>query len=243
MGKIAERMRPMITPNDIENLQFKKTPLGYSTEEVDEFLDKLVVDYEKVFKDNVKLNARANMLEEQIKRYDNMEETIKTSIMLAEKTVKETKANAEEQADNILDRAEIEAEKLIAKTVDRKTEIEQEIYALKKSYRLMKAKMRMLLESEIKLLDEDDIDDLENIPDVEAEKPQRNNERKNERKNDRRNTNDDTKKESTGGTRVEIVQEPAREEKTPLTVPQKKMDKKKAEQAEKLKVLADLFEE
>ncbi|MBO5561831.1 MAG: DivIVA domain-containing protein, partial [Firmicutes bacterium] len=55
MGKIAERMRPMITPNDIENLQFKKTPLGYSTEEVDEFLDKLVVDYEKVFKDNVKL--------------------------------------------------------------------------------------------------------------------------------------------------------------------------------------------
>ncbi|MBO5561711.1 MAG: DivIVA domain-containing protein, partial [Firmicutes bacterium] len=172
-----------------------------------------------------------------------MEETIKTSIMLAEKTVKETKANAEEQADNILDRAEIEAEKLIAKTVDRKTEIEQEIYALKKSYRLMKAKMRMLLESEIKLLDEDDIDDLENIPDVEAEKPQRNNERKNERKNDRRNTNDDTKKESTGGTRVEIVQEPAREEKTPLTVPQKKMDKKKAEQAEKLKVLADLFEE
>ena len=243
MGKIAERMRPMITPNDIENLQFKKTPLGYSTEEVDEFLDKLVVDYEKVFKDNVKLNARANMLEEQIKRYDNMEETIKTSIMLAEKTVKETKANAEEQADNILDRAEIEAEKLIAKTVDRKTEIEQEIYALKKSYRLMKAKMRMLLESEIKLLDEDDIDDLENIPDVEAEKPQRNNERKNERKNDRRNTNEDTKKESTGGTRVEIVQEPAREEKTPLTVPQKKMDKKKAEQAEKLKVLADLFEE
>ncbi len=243
MGKIAERMRPMITPNDIENLQFKKTPLGYSTEEVDEFLDKLVVDYEKVFKDNVKLNARANMLEEQIKRYDNMEETIKTSIMLAEKTVKETKANAEEQADNILDRAEIEAEKLIAKTVDRKTEIEQEIYALKKSYRLMKAKMRMLLESEIKLLDEDDIDDLENIPDVEAEKPQRNNERKNDRKNDRRNTNEDTKKESTGGTRVEIVQEPAREEKTPLTVPQKKMDKKKAEQAEKLKVLADLFEE
>jgi len=243
MGKTAERMRPMITPNDIENLQFKKTPLGYSTEEVDEFLDKLVVDYEKVFKDNVKLNARANMLEEQIKRYDNMEETIKTSIMLAEKTVKETKANAEEQADNILDRAEIEAEKLIAKTVDRKTEIEQEIYALKKSYRLMKAKMRMLLESEIKLLDEDDIDDLENIPDVEAEKPQRKNERKNEPKNDRRNTKEDTKKESTGGTRVEIVQEPAREEKTPLTVPQKKMDKKKAEQAEKLKVLADLFEE
>ena len=42
---------------------------------------------------------------------------------------------------------------------------------------------------------------------------------------------------------MEIVQEPAREEKTPLTVPQKKMDKKKAEQAEKLKVLADLFEE
>ena len=66
----------MITPNDIDNLQFKKTPLGYSTEEVDDFLDKLVVDYEKVFKDNVKLNARVNVLEEQITRYDNLEQTI-----------------------------------------------------------------------------------------------------------------------------------------------------------------------
>lgn len=231
----------MITPNDIENLQFKKTPLGYSTEEVDEFLDKLVVDYEKVFKDNVKLNARANMLEEQIKKYDSMEETIKTSIMLAEKTVKDTKANAEEQADNILDRAEIEAEKLIAKTIDRKTEIEQEIYALKKSYRLLKAKMRMLLESEIKLLDEDDIDDLENIPEEAVKKVTRE-ERKTPPKNQQRNAQRNTPKEKPAP-RAEVKQEPEQEEKKPLTVPQKKMDKKKAEQAEKLKVLADLFEE
>ncbi|MBQ6553771.1 MAG: DivIVA domain-containing protein [Firmicutes bacterium] len=239
----------MITPNDIENLQFKKTPLGYSTEEVDEFLDKLVVDYEKVFKDNVKLNARANMLEEQIKKYDSMEETIKTSIMLAEKTVKETKANAEEQADNILDRAEIEAEKLIAKTIDRKTEIEQEIYALKKSYRLLKAKMRMLLESEIKLLDEDDIDDLDNIPD-EAPKKQQRPTQKNRPENERRNQQKNAQKakpaenaEPNREAEREEKREEKQEEKTPLTVPQKKMDKKKAEQAEKLKVLADLFEE
>lgn len=232
----------MITPNDIENLQFKKTPLGYSTEEVDEFLDKLVVDYEKVFKDNVKLNARANMLEEQIKKYDSMEETIKTSIMLAEKTVKDTKANAEEQADNILDRAEIEAEKLIAKTIDRKTEIEQEIYALKKSYRLLKAKMRMLLESEIKLLDEDDIDDLENIPE-EAVKKTANEERRDTPRNQQKNTQRPVPKERPAAPRAEVKQEPVQEEKKPLTVPQKKMDKKKAEQAEKLKVLADLFEE
>lgn len=148
----------MITPNDIENLQFKKTAFGYSVDEVDDFLDKLALDYEKVFRDNVKLNSKVTMLEESLQRYDNMEETIKSSMLLAEKTAKDTRSNAKEQAENILDRAEMEAEKIIAKTYDKKAEIEEEISALKKDYRLIKAKLRMLLETELELLDEDDAD-------------------------------------------------------------------------------------
>lgn len=154
----------MLTPVDIENLRFKKTALGYSTDEVDEFLETLIVDYEKVFKDNVKLNSKIAMLEENLKRYDDMEETIKTSIMLAEKTAKETKVTAKEQAENILDRAGLEAEKLIAKTFAQKKEIEKEIFTLKKQYNILKTKMRVLLEGQLEMLSDADFNlELEDI--------------------------------------------------------------------------------
>ena len=42
----------MITPLDIENKKFSKRALnGYSTEEVDDFLDELTLDYEKIYKE------------------------------------------------------------------------------------------------------------------------------------------------------------------------------------------------
>ena len=148
----------MLTPSDIENLQFKKVALGYSVDEVDDFIDKLLVDYEKVFRDNVKLNSKVAMLEESIKRYDNMEETIRASMELAEKTAKQTKKMAEEKADNILDKAEIAAEKLVAKTYEQKRELENEIYSLKKSYELLKTKLRHILQAELDMLEESVID-------------------------------------------------------------------------------------
>ncbi|MBQ9518735.1 MAG: DivIVA domain-containing protein [Firmicutes bacterium] len=148
----------MLTPNDIENTTFKKVALGYSVDEVDDFIDKVLADYEKVFRDNVKLNSKVSMLEESIKRYDNMEESIRASIQLAEKNAKETKKIAEEKADGILDRAEIQAEKLVAKTFEQKQQLENEIYSLKKSYELLKTKLRHILQAELDMLEESVVD-------------------------------------------------------------------------------------
>lgn len=219
----------MITPNDIDNLQFKKTALGYSVEEVDDFLDKLIVDYEKVFKDNVKLNSRVNTLEENIKRYDNMEESIKTSIMLAEKTAKEAKVNAEEQADNIIERARIEAEKLIERTYDQKNAIENEIFALKKSYQMLKAKLKMLLEAELNMLvlGEEEFDKHEDVDIAPANTYAASEDDEYDDEYDEEYDDDVDFEES---------------EEEPLTVPNAKSDKK-AEQEKKLKVLAELFDE
>ena len=42
----------MITPLDIENKKFSKQMMnGYSIDEVDDFLDELTVDYEKMYKE------------------------------------------------------------------------------------------------------------------------------------------------------------------------------------------------
>ena len=42
----------MLTPLDIENKRFTRTLKGYNVEEVDDFLDQLTLEYEKLYKEN-----------------------------------------------------------------------------------------------------------------------------------------------------------------------------------------------
>ena len=43
----------MITPEDIENKVFKKAKIGgYDIKDLEEFLEKLIVDYESITKEN-----------------------------------------------------------------------------------------------------------------------------------------------------------------------------------------------
>ena len=53
----------MITPLDIENKRFAKQMMnGYSVEEVDDFLDELTVDYEKIYKQSTE-SLKAKLLQ------------------------------------------------------------------------------------------------------------------------------------------------------------------------------------
>ena len=43
----------MLTPSDVENVKFRKSFKGYNVEDVDNFLDQLIKDYEKLYKENL----------------------------------------------------------------------------------------------------------------------------------------------------------------------------------------------
>ena len=53
----------MITPLDIENKKFSKQMMnGYSVEEVDDFLDQITADYEKIYKDNAEMKKKGRWI-------------------------------------------------------------------------------------------------------------------------------------------------------------------------------------
>ena len=56
----------MITPLEIENKEFSKQIRGYNADEVDEFLDLIIVDYEKVLNDNRNMAHKIKFLEKQL---------------------------------------------------------------------------------------------------------------------------------------------------------------------------------
>ena len=49
----------MIAPIEIENKEFKKVLRGYREEEVDEFLDLVKEDYEKLCRDNLTFSFKS----------------------------------------------------------------------------------------------------------------------------------------------------------------------------------------
>ena len=143
----------MLTPLEIENKKFAKQMVnGYSVDEVDQFLDDLTEDYTKIYKENTEIKANLEELEEKVSRYKTIENTLQSTLVIAQKTAEDTKNVAREQADQIIKQAENEAKEAVEGL---KTQIalkKQELEDTKKQFDVYKAKMEALLVSQVELL-------------------------------------------------------------------------------------------
>ncbi len=143
----------MITPLDIENKKFSKQMMnGYSVEEVDDFLDDLTVDYTKNYKEATELRNKISELEKSIEHYKNIEETLQSTLLMAQTTAEDVKKVASQQAEQIVNEAKGLAQKEVT---DLENEIKlkrKELEDIKKQFDVYKAKMESLLISQLELL-------------------------------------------------------------------------------------------
>ena len=65
-----------LTPLDIRHKEFRRGMRGYADVEVDEFLDEVADEYERLFKENIDLNERVEALEDKVSQYKRIEETL-----------------------------------------------------------------------------------------------------------------------------------------------------------------------
>lgn len=145
----------MLTPVDIENAEFKRVARGkgYDCDEVDDFLDLVIVEFEKLLKENTRLNDKIDVMSEAIKHYKDMEDTLKASIVKGEKTAEDTRQNAKTEADRIINEAKQKATQILDRANSEQYKIEIEINRVKAQYEALRAKMRTLLNSELELLE------------------------------------------------------------------------------------------
>lgn len=143
----------MLTPLDIENKRFsRKRVNGYSVSEVDEFLDELTTDYEKLYKDNTALNDKIDELNNSLLQYRTIENTLQSTLLMAQSTAEDVKNVAKQQAEQIVadaqDNAKKQVEVLEQEIKDKKKELEE----LQRQFDIYKAKMESLLISQLELL-------------------------------------------------------------------------------------------
>ncbi|WP_077614503.1 DivIVA domain-containing protein [Caenibacillus caldisaponilyticus] len=159
-----------LTPLDIHNKEFTRGFRGYDEDEVNEFLDQVIKDYEAVIREKKQLEAKVQELEERVKHFSNIEETLNKSILVAQETAEEVRQNANKEARLIVKEAEKNADRIINEALAKSRKITMEIEELKKAAKVFRTRFRMLLEAQLELLNNDDWDKLgSDVDDEESE--------------------------------------------------------------------------
>jgi cell division initiation protein len=140
------------TPNDLQNITFKKSFSGYNEDAVNEVLDRIIEDYSEYIRENVELKDKVALLNEGLQHYKNMEESLQNTLIVAQQTGEDIKKNAYEKADNIIKEAEIKAQKIINDANAEVAKIAYEYEDLKKRLGILKSKAEAMLLSQLELL-------------------------------------------------------------------------------------------
>ena len=104
----------MLTPQEVSTHAFSKATLGgYNMAMVDEFLDELTDDYTALYKENAALKAKLKVLVEKVEEYRATEDSMRATLLTAQKMADSIVHEAEAKRDQILAQAETGAREKI----------------------------------------------------------------------------------------------------------------------------------
>ena len=109
----------MLTQLDIHNKEFKRGFRGYNEEEVDEFLDRVIKDYEQLYRENIDLKENIERLNTKVDHFKHLENTLHNTLVVAQETAEGVRAAAKKEAELIVKEAQATAQKMIYEAVEK----------------------------------------------------------------------------------------------------------------------------
>jgi cell division initiation protein len=150
-----------LTPLDIHNKEFGRRLRGYDEDEVNEFLDQVIKDYESLIRENKEMQNQLLGLQEKLNHFSNIEETLSKTIIIAQEAADEVKTNAKKEAQLIVKEAEKNADRIINEALSKSRKVALEVEELKKQASIYRARFRTLVEAQLELLSQDGWEALE----------------------------------------------------------------------------------
>lgn len=144
----------MLKPIDIQNKEFSKKINGYDRDEVDDFLDIIIKNYDALCKENMRLMDKVESLSESLERYKQMEDTMHKSVELAQQTAQDIKDNAALEAQSLINKAKLDASRLARQIDEEHIRKHQEMLRIKQEVDTYKARIKTVCDNLIKTLDE-----------------------------------------------------------------------------------------
>jgi cell division initiation protein len=150
-----------LSPLDIHNKEFGRRLRGYDEDEVNEFLDQVIKDYESLIRENKELQNQLLGLQERLNHFTNIEETLSKTIIVAQEAADEVRSNAKKEAQLIIKESEKNADRIINDSLAKSRKVSLEVEELKKQASVYRARFRTLVEAQLELLTVDGWDTLE----------------------------------------------------------------------------------
>ena len=134
----------MITPADIENKEFSRAKKGYNEEEVDDFLDLIILDMEKLIRENKQLKNELSKVHVQVDKHMSTETSVYETLEAAKSLMNDIAASAERRAEILLKNAELEASLItreakesISRYTDEGNRLKDRVETLRERYKKM----------------------------------------------------------------------------------------------------------
>ena len=142
-----------ISPIDIQQKQFKSRPFGYEKTGVDQFLEMLAEELERLIGKNQNLQESLDRVNATLSEMREREETLKETLVTTQKITTELKSTARREVDVMMAEAEIKAERLMHNAEERRGQLIEEVQEIKRQKIDFEVSLRGLLEKHIRMID------------------------------------------------------------------------------------------
>ncbi len=144
-----------ITPLDIQQKQFPMKFRGFDVDEVYSFLELVREEMEELLRENASLKEALSRADSQLQEYNNMNSTLRETLVTTQQMVDEYKANARKEADLIIREAESKGDDILKAAQEKAVKIHEDIVELKGIRRHFKEEVKRLIESHMKMIEFD----------------------------------------------------------------------------------------
>jgi len=146
--------------------KFSRTLRGYDPEEVNKFLDQVIVQVEKMVADIEEKDKKINELKlledenerlrEKVEGYERLESTLNRAIIMAQKTSDQIKVAAHKESEAVLNDAKQSASRIVNEALMRAEKVENEALLIKRNINNFKRRLKDIVEAQMDIIDEID---------------------------------------------------------------------------------------
>lgn len=134
--------------------KFRIVESGYSVNEVNKFVDDVIVQTEDMLEKMKKFHKDNETLKREIERYRRIENELKSALLKAEQSGSDIKKQAYEERNTIIEDARKNASRIVNDALLRAEKIEIKADTLERNVRIFKRKLKLVIEQQLSVVDE-----------------------------------------------------------------------------------------
>jgi cell division initiation protein len=146
-----------ITPIEIQQQQFKTRMFGYDTAAVDQFLELLANELERLISQNNEIKEKLARTTASLDQMRERENALQQTLLAAQQVIEEVKENTRKESEIVMAEAHMTGERIIRSAEEKRLILLDEVQDLKRQKIAFENGLRTLVKSHLELLEMDQV--------------------------------------------------------------------------------------